>query len=156
MEKKTAADARTFCNSVGSKLFEPKDLAGNEFVTSEAKKRGMTQFWIGIGDDKNEGIYRYDGNDETITWSNWYQGYMDIQPNNYGNEDCTAIAVTKMEWASGNVGHDDIKSSNAGKWFDQKCHFEKAFICESAGNSFKIYKYGNRASYELARDMKFF
>ena len=102
LEKKTAADARTFCNSVGSKLFEPKDLAGNEFVTSEAKKRGMTQFWIGIGDDKTEGIFRYYSNDETIIWSNWYTGFMDIQPNNYGDDDCTAIAVTKMTWASGN------------------------------------------------------
>ena len=60
-------EALAFCNSIESKLFEPKDLPSNDFVTTEAKARGVSQFWIGIHDIQTEGTFRYDSNDDQIT-----------------------------------------------------------------------------------------
>ena len=124
-EKKTVVQALAFCNSIGSKLFEPKDLPSNDFVTTEAKARGVSQFWIGIHDIQTEGTFRYDSNNESITWSNWNEG----QPNdNGGGEDCTTVGVTQITWASGDQ---NIDSSHVGQWWDQQCHYLKAFVCES-------------------------
>ena len=134
MEKKTAADARAFCNGIGSKLFEPRDLPINAFVASEAKARGLSQFWIGVGDVQTEGTFRYDSNDDSITWNNWNKG----QPNNYGvGEDCTAVGVTQISHShsTGKYSHEhNLDSFEVGQWWDQQCLYLKAFICESAGN----------------------
>ena len=133
MEKKTAADARAFCNSIGSKLFEPRDLPTNAFVASEAKARGLSQFWIGVGDVQTESTFRYDSNDESITWNNWNKG----QPNNYGvGEDCTAVGVTQISYSYGREwSHElNLDSSVIGQWWDQQCHNLKGFVCESSGN----------------------
>ena len=130
MQKKTADDARAFCIGIGSKLFEPRDFPSNAFVTSEAKARGMSQFWIGIHDAQTEGEFRYDSNDEQMTWSNWKEG----QPNSFGGgEDCISVGVTVRSYSNGS-GETHIDSSEAGLWWDQKCHFLKAFVCESSGN----------------------
>ena len=129
MEKKTAEDAAAFCNGMGSKLFEPRDFPSNAFVTSEAKAIRMSQFWIGIRDVQTEGTFRYDSNAERITWNNWNSG----QPNNEGGEDCTIVTVTQYSNSNGN-GKIDVNSSEAGQWWDTKCDFRKAFVCERAGN----------------------
>ena len=128
-EKKTVVEALAFCNSIESKLFEPKDLPSNAFVTTEAKARGLTQFWIGIRDVQTEGTFRYDSNAEQITWNNWNSG----QPNNEGGEDCTIVTVTQYSNSNGN-GKIDVNSSEAGQWWDTKCDFQKAFVCERTGN----------------------
>ena len=128
LEKKTADDARAFCNGIGSNLYEPRNLSSNAFVTREAKAKGITQFWIGIRDVQTEDTFRYDSNGEQITWNNWKQG----QPNNAGGgEDCTSVGVTKMATSNGNWNI-NIASSEAGLWWDQKCHFLKEFVCESS------------------------
>ena len=90
----------------------------------------MSQFWIGIHDLQSEGVFRYDSNDEEVTWKNWNS---DQPNNNVGGEDCVAIGLTKMSNSNGN-GEANVDNSDAGQWWDQKCHFPKAFVCESLGN----------------------
>ena len=106
-EKKTAADARDFCSSIGSKLFEPKNLPSNAFVAHEAKAKGISQFWIGIHDLQREDVFRYDSNDEEVTWKNWNS---DQPNNNLGGEDCVAIGLTKMSNSNGN-GETNVDNS---------------------------------------------
>ena len=127
LEKKPLVYAKRDCASIGSKLFEPKSLASNTFVTQEAKKKGMSQFWIGIHDARTEDSFRYFSNNKEITWINWRY---DQPNNNEGGEDCVSVGVTRYSWSNGG-GESSIYGNDVGKWWDQKCTFLKAFVCES-------------------------
>ena len=101
-----------------------QDRCSENFCYNRSKGAGLTQFWVGIRDVQTQGTFRYDSNGEQITWNNWKEG----QPNNFqGGEDCVAVGVTAGS------GDTDVGTSEAGLWWDQKCHFLKEFVCESSG-----------------------
>jgi hypothetical protein len=129
-EKKTWNGARDFCRRVGSKLLEPETEDANNHVTEASNARNISQFWIGVSDLQKESEFRYDSNGQKITWENWANS----QPNdNEGGEDCTSVGVTERSHSSGE-GSTSLDSTEAGIWYDQKCSFTKAFVCETIGN----------------------
>ena len=65
-------------------MFEPKSEQENDAVSAIAKAKGMSRFWIGIHDIKNEGIFVYDSNDLPISYENWAPG----EPNDYHRQQC--------------------------------------------------------------------
>ena len=111
IEKKTYAEAVKVCKSLGRKLFEPKSSTANSKVTALAKTKGVTEFWIGIHDKTNEGIFTYESNGQTIGYKNWHSN----EPNDYGSgEDCAEIYV------------------NIGIWNDLPCNKKLSFVCEKS------------------------
>ena len=92
-------------------MFEPKSKQENDAVSAIAKAKGISRFWIGIHDIKNEGIFVYDSNDLPISYENWAPG----EPNDKNGEDCVEI---------GYLYYPNYK------WNDQKCADEISFVCE--------------------------
>ncbi|KAJ8029018.1 Alpha-N-acetylgalactosamine-specific lectin [Holothuria leucospilota] len=71
-------------------------------------------FWIDGNDEQSEGKFVLI-NGKPLEYSNWIRQ----QPNNWrNNQDC--IAMTKSP----------IHDSDIGKWNDDKCSLESAFMCE--------------------------
>ena len=68
-------------------MFEPKSEQENDAVPAIAKAKGMSRFWIGIHDIKNEGIFVYDSNDLPISYTNWGAS----APNDANGEGCVEI-----------------------------------------------------------------
>ena len=118
--EKTFTEAKAFCNSLGQKLFEPKNLQANNEVAELAKTAGITgELWIGIHDISNEGNFIYDSSDATIMYENWGPG----EPNDIGSgEDCTTLRSNGSYWAP-------------GTWNDQPCWRKFPFVCEKSGKS---------------------
>ena len=98
VEKKTYAEAKDICKSLGRQLFEPTYSSVNSKVTAIAKSKAVTSFWIGMHDKTKEGKFTYESNDQIIGYKNWHSN----EPNNSGNEDCAEI--------------------NGGKWNDLPCN----------------------------------
>ena len=114
---KTFEQSKTFCYSLGRKLFEPKSSEANIEVTQLVHNEGLSSgstFWIGIHDIGNEGIFVYDSNSQAISYQNWNSG----EPNDAGGEDCTEINVAN------------------GKWNDSPCNKQMSFVCEKPGKSY--------------------
>ena len=102
------------CNGRGKKLFEPKDDYANSNGLLLAQAYGVTDFWIGIHDTTNEGIFTYDSNGETIVYENWSTD----EPNNW----------------EGSEGEDCVEMYDNGYWNDVSCYSSKPFLCEPIGN----------------------
>ena len=67
-----------------------------------------TDWWIGLDDIVEEGVYMWvDGT--PLDWAQWANN----EPNNSGNEDCNHFA----SWAG-------------GSWNDIPCDRDMAFICQ--------------------------
>ena len=92
-------------------MFEPKSEQENDVVSAIAKAKGMSRFWIGIHDIKNEGIFVYDSNDLPISYTNWGAS----APNDANGEDCVEI---------GYPPYDNYK------WNDRSCSAKNPFVCE--------------------------
>ena len=69
----------------------------------------MSQGWIGVSDQWNEGTWQT-ATQENLPYTSWAPG----EPNNAGNEDCT------------------VQKSDA-KWNDLNCASQQAFICQFKG-----------------------
>ena len=60
-EKKNNKEAKADCISKGAKLFEPRNIKHNTFVAHLSEKKGLSGFWVGIHDRKeNEGKDLFD------------------------------------------------------------------------------------------------
>ena len=99
-------------------MFEPKSKQENDAVSAIAKAKGMSRFWIGIHDIKNEGIFVYDSNDLPISYENWgptAPSGTDGEDENFDIEDCVVIGYPLCD---------------NYKWNDDKCSHENPFVCE--------------------------
>ena len=81
------SSAVDYCKTKEGKLFEPKSEQENDAVSAIAKAKGMSRFWIGIHDIKNEGIFVCASNDLPISYTNWGAS----APNDTNGEDCVEI-----------------------------------------------------------------
>jgi len=116
-ERKFYSEAKATCQSIGGKLFEPKSEKVYNEVSTLAKAKGISKYWMGIIDKTNEGQFTYDSDGGALCWTNWHKG----EPNDWGKgEDCTR---------SGH-GHNDVN-----KWNDSPCEREKySVVCEKSVN----------------------
>ena len=70
---------------------------------------GIADFWMGLNDIDEEGVYRWVGSGEVTNWQRWKSG----EPDTSGDEDC--VSVFGYEWA------------------DRGCDLEEYYsICEPA------------------------
>ena len=110
--KKNHLEAKATCQSIGGKLFEPKSEKVYKEVSTLAKIKGISKFWMGIHDISNEGQFTYDSDGKDVVWTNWHGG----EPNDWGK------------------GEDCVRSVRRGnKWNDSPCNDKYSFICEKSG-----------------------
>ena len=132
--KKNHLEAKATCQSIGGKLFEPKSEKVYNEVSTLAKIKGISKFWMGIHDISNEGQFTYDSDGKDVVWTNWYSG----EPNDFGKgEDCVR---------SGH-GH----RGKQKKWNDSPCNDKYSFICEKSGiPTNEFYRYDHQKGHPVA------
>ena len=132
--KKNHLEAKATCQSIGGKLFEPKSEKVYKEVSTLAKIKGISKFWMGIHDISNEGQFTYDSDGKDVVWTNWYSG----EPNDFGKgEDCVR---------SGH-GH----RGKQKKWNDSPCNDKYSFICEKSGiPTNEFYRYDHQKGHSVA------
>ena len=65
-EELTFDEAKSECEKIGAKLFEPKSIDENEFIKDMTKNYGPTKYWIGI-----IGHQAYSSDNTPIVWSHF-------------------------------------------------------------------------------------
>merc|ERR1712079_599665 len=107
--------AKSMCQSIGAKLWEPQTLfENNEVVTKGNVNNVYEMFWIGV--QKNHEGWQYTSTKIPIQYENWFPE----QPNHDG------LCVALQFEPSGQ----DPNHSNFGKWDDYDCNSAIRFICE--------------------------
>ncbi|KAJ7390688.1 chromatin-modulating protein mrc1 [Desmophyllum pertusum] len=105
--------AENACRDQSGYLVKIDDDSEQKFIHEEIKSSQVPSWWIGLHDIPSEGVHRWvSDNSLAGKYTHWASG----QPNDAeGGEDCVALYKT-------NVYH--------GKWYDRKCSYSYAFICE--------------------------
>uniref|UniRef100_K1RUR6 Neurocan core protein n=1 Tax=Magallana gigas TaxID=29159 RepID=K1RUR6_MAGGI len=97
--KKTMADAKDYCASIGAYLVQIDTRDENEWIKrtlQPALKETCSNTyccdtWIGATDQVEENMFQWT-NKENVVFSNWISG----QPDDYGgNEDCAALCLNE-------------------------------------------------------------
>lgn len=84
----TWTEAEIFCQRAGQHLVKVDDAAENDFLTSQARARGIDETWLGLNDRQNGGQFVWhDGS--AAGYTAWNPG----QPNNGdgGDQDCAEL-----------------------------------------------------------------
>ena len=92
-------EAKDHCKRKGAKLVEIDSEEENRALAEKINNRGYTDknmnFWIGLSDVDNEGVWKLASDNSIATYLNWGDG----QPNNGGgNEDCARLRMGRPEW----------------------------------------------------------
>ena len=100
------SEAVNYCKSVGAKLVEINSEYENAAIVGEIDRLGYTErlmyFWIGVTDQKREGIWKLASSGERAQYLNWDR--RTSEPNNYvgehyEGEDCAFLrAGGCREW----------------------------------------------------------
>ena len=107
--QKSFEDANNFCTGGGGILYEPRNTTIYTNVLNYASSEGIVNFWLGIHDKANEGVFVYESDGTNIQWSDWNVH----EPNNWNG--VTGEHCVEMLWN--------------GKWNDIACDAKKSFIC---------------------------
>ena len=92
-------EAKDHCQRKGAKLVEIDSEEENTALAEKINNRGYTErnmnFWIGLTDVDNEGVWKLASDNSIATYLNWGDG----QPNNLrDNEDCARLRMGRPEW----------------------------------------------------------
>ena len=106
-------EANDHCKGKGAKLVEIDSEEENTALAEKINNRGYTDknmnFWIGLPDVDNEGVWKLASDNSDATYLNWDSG----QPNNGGgNEDCARLRMGRPEWKE--------------KWSDLRCDKDRS------------------------------
>lgn len=86
-------DARLICEAYGGSLAVPATAMENAWVMNTAFALASKSYWIGVDDEKNEGVYvKPDGT--PATYFAWAPG----KPNGAGTQNCVAIEIGLNGW----------------------------------------------------------
>jgi hypothetical protein len=105
---RTWAEAEADCVTRGGHLISVHDQATQDFLTANAFVIAGGDWWIGLNDLANEGLFVW-SDDTAVDFTSWAGG----EPNNAGDEDCVHFPI----WAGGN-------------WNDLPCGAQGRYICE--------------------------
>merc|ERR1711973_264955 len=106
--------AEKTCVAWGGHLLTVKSSHEQNYFAKEVKAGKWGTSWIGYTDDKNEGEWKWVG-DEMSTYENWRRDTLTHEPNGGRRQNCARI-VFGNGWQ--------------GRWDDWWCAFESNFICE--------------------------
>ena len=111
-EELTFDEAKSKCESMGAKLFEPKSIHENEFVKDLTKNYGAIEYWIGI-----LGHQVYSSDDTPITWSHFSPLAKNENPTECGNgKKCTAVCFNCQ--------------NEMAMWKDECCSLKLHSVCD--------------------------
>ncbi|XP_041100742.1 tetranectin [Polyodon spathula] len=112
-EQKKYHAASDECISLGGTLSTPANGDENDSLFDYMRKSiGVnSQIWLGINDMASEGSW-IDMTGSSIKYKNW-ETEITAQPDGERSQNCVVLSSTAN-----------------GKWFDENCRAEKAFICE--------------------------
>jgi len=102
--------ARGFCESIGTRLFEPSYSVEDAAVRTEIFANGdQMPTWLGFMDALNEGVFRSNSSGEKVGYTNWASA----QPDNNGTD-----------------GEHCVIENNDGSWSDVECEaVEAVAVC---------------------------
>ncbi|XP_060571585.1 macrophage mannose receptor 1-like, partial [Ruditapes philippinarum] len=99
------------CALEGGTLVQIDSEAVNNYLYTLRSYEGhkyTQEAWIGLGDGETENIFKWEGSQQRVTYTNWRPN----EPNNGGfNEDCVEMTVTE-------------------KWNDVFCNRKNSYFCE--------------------------
>ncbi|XP_061167551.1 CD209 antigen-like protein D [Saccostrea echinata] len=99
-------DAKDSCISMGAHLLAIETEAEQIWIQNEISASGNA-WWMGGTDAKSEGTFYWEHSNNTLNFTNWYNG----EPNGGTGENC-------LEMFSG------------GDWNDKSCNSFLFYICE--------------------------
>ena len=135
-EELTFDEAKLKCENMGAKLFEPKSIHENEFVSDLTKNYGANEYWIGI-----LGHQVYSSDNSPITWS--YFSPLDKIEEDDKPQRCATTCFDcgeEEEWEESTRGLPHNMSSIMGErvykkvtlnmWRDQDCSLQRMSVCD--------------------------
>jgi len=105
-EATTFDEAQRFCRENGGMLAEPRSNRQNRIIKKMINNnRDDTNYWIGLTDERREGEFVWQSDNEEVKFSNWNKN----EPNNLKDqEDCVVLRKTRsFEW-------NDVRCFNNG------------------------------------------
>ena len=79
------------CEQNGGYLPEPRSLEEKQFLMNFTSNSGG--FYLGMTDRVEEGVFQWNSDNSTVTWTDWYPG----DPNGGTNDNC--VFVYGVNWA---------------------------------------------------------
>ena len=114
----TQENAKAACSRNGGNLYEPKSETTYKKIIHHASNISLGDFWLGINDKSQEGLFVYESNDELPINNNVSQ-WADGQPS-YANQEKNCVV---------NKGY-IVNSNTWYKWINQHCGYDKHYVCE--------------------------
>ena len=111
-QKMTWSAARSACNSVGgfSTLVTINSQSEQDFINQRIQTLYRVDSWIGLNDNKNEGVFRWSADNTLSEYQIWANG----KPSeNRDNLDCVKILSLRKD----------------GAWAVQNCSQKQNYIC---------------------------
>jgi len=111
-QTKSFNNAKTFCESKGGSLFEPRTVRTNKLVADKGYEVLDNSMWLGIiSTTGKSGPWKFASSGENVSQTIWHNS----QPNDSGSEICAYVGKS---------------NSYEGKWWDYPCTNKYQFICE--------------------------
>lgn len=118
----TQDNAKAACNRNGGNLYEPKSKTTYNKIISYAKSISLGDYWLGINDKSQEGMFVYESNDElpihdnVTDWVNGEPSYTDKEKNCVFNKRYIVTSNTQdQSWY---------------QWINQHCGYFMNYVCE--------------------------
>lgn len=111
-QKMTWLDAKAACKAIGdfSTLVTINSQDEQDFINQRIQKLYGIDSWIGLNDDKNEGVFRWSADESLTEYQIWANG----KPSeNRDNLDCVMILSVRKD----------------GAWSVQNCSQKQNYIC---------------------------
>ncbi|XP_061190030.1 perlucin-like protein [Saccostrea echinata] len=109
----TFGAAKEICNRAGAYILE--DQSPRE--KSLTKTKGYDKMWIGVTDNRQEGVFVYESTGTRVNNGDWVKG----QPGGGRNENC-AVAYKDSNW----------------QWHDYPCNHKFDYVCKKTKGTFKM------------------
>jgi hypothetical protein len=109
---RTYAEAQAICAAEGAHVWFADSTPEQEAVLDVARERGWSDIWLGLSDQRDEGVFVWD---DGRPIEGGYVQWSPSEPNDYGsNEDCVQVYL----------------KANESNWNDIPCDSAMPTVCE--------------------------